>query len=421
MIIINKDIKIAIFGEEVNGPLFVNAAKKMGFSPYLFFASEPKNKVDYTYYVLNVFSPSEHLNKKINEIMGEPDAIVSCIEQFSVAIAKFCESIGKLINPIESYSILRDKGKMKKVWKEQGILTAESMIGTSFKDVEYEKIKFPVIVKPTFGAASAGVRIIYDKNELEKQLKQILRFNISTLNEENAQKSGYIIEEYIEGEEYSVDTIWFNGSPIINGIMSKGNPKGPLFPDRLYLIDNNLSQNVENELLRRSHLAVKASGVKCGATHTEVRVRDGKGYIIESAFRPGAGGCFYSLFEKSLGVSFYEALILVSLQKHSDIDLNRIDRLAKKITSPKTRGYWYNMGYEGSGTIKSIEGCNEVKKNEFIDNIIIRKIEGDYLTPECDSYSYLGWIMGEFKNYDEFSNYYNLLMNIERQIRVVYK
>lgn len=52
--------------------------------------------------------------------------------------------------------------------------------------------------------------------------------------------------------------------------------------------------DLTNSLLSETYKAVEVAGVKNGATHVEVRVLNGKVYVIEGALRPGGGRDFLS-------------------------------------------------------------------------------------------------------------------------------
>lgn len=57
---------------------------------------------------------------------------------------------------------------------------------------ELDKIDFPVIVKPRVGRGGRGVKIIKDSDEMNQFLKS---------------SKDFIIQDYIEGEEYTIDTL----------------------------------------------------------------------------------------------------------------------------------------------------------------------------------------------------------------------
>lgn len=418
----NRDMKqkVVIFSDRFNGPKFCESAERLGYSAYLFLQKEPKEDIGYKYYIVDPNDSLDVLAESIRQQIGSaPDVVICCIEQFCINIAKYAESIGVAVNSSNVYENLRDKKKMKKIWLEKEVTTAKAIFCEKISEVPFEALNYPVIIKPTLGAASAGVRICEDKESLKKQCQQILRFNLTILKNEN-KKSGFLIEEYITGEEYSVDTIWYNGIPYMDAIMDKGNPQGPNFPDRLYLTNQALSLEIREELLRVSHKAVLASGVKNGGTHTEIRLKDGVGYVIESALRPGAGGCFYGLFNEALGVSFYDAYILVNTIKLSDIQEKILENMKQNVSAiPMKRKYWYNIGYKGSGLIKNICGVEEILKLEHVDLCKIHKAPGEYLIAECDSFTYFGFIMGSLAS-DSFNDDYELLQETENMLSIAF-
>lgn len=414
-------MKIAIFSDLYNGPLISSAACKLGLEPYLFFHKHYDEDLGITYYCADPEASLPIFSKMIESAMGgPPDAVICCIEQFCVQVAAYANMINIAINPIESYDLLRNKKRMKENWILKGVTTAKSIYCERINDIPFGQLEYPLIIKPTLGAASAGVKICHTEAELRKQANSILRFNITTFKNGN-RKSGFLIEEYIAGEEYSVDTIWYNGVPYLDAIMEKGQPSGPSFPDRLYVVSDNIEPSIRTELLNASHAAVMAAGVNAGATHTEIRVKNGKGYIIESALRPGAGGCFYGLFEESLGTSFYEALILTCLPKLSENQLLYLSHLKAGLREQPLRiKYWYNIGYEGSGIIKSIDGVDHIKDLQYVDKLRIHKKAGDFLPPECDSFAYFGWIIGTLEH-ASFDEYYQLLLQTEKLLKVSFK
>lgn len=412
---------VAIFSDDETGPLLADAAQRVGVEPHLFFVKPPSKPLRHPWHQADPYLPPEQLGTVIQEAMGTPLGIVSCIEQLSVNLARTAEWLGIPPGPVTACEILRSKSRMKSVWETAGVRTPSSALIQRTSELQSARLDYPVIVKPTHGAASAGVRIVGNEQELVKQIRQIFRFNATTLGNEAVEQPGALIEEYIDGEEYSVDTIWYKGQPLMDGIMSKGNPQGPTFPDRLYFTDPSLDEEIEQQLLALSHAAVSAAGVYSGASHTEIRMRKQEGYVLEAALRPGAGGCFYELFERATGLPFSEAFILVSLGAHSPDDIRYLKELSSRSAKHKTRMYWYNMGYKGYGIINSIHGTEKVLSNPYVSKLAIRKNTGDYLSPESDSFAYFGWITGQLPEPDPALDYHEWLSRLETSIEIGYK
>ena len=134
--------------------------------------------------------------------------------------------------------------------------------------------------------------------------------------------------------------------------------------------------DLTNSLLSETYKAVEVAGVKNGATHVEVRVLNGKVYVIEGALRPGGEGIFYQLFDKSADINFFKLFILSNIPQKYRTNYNCTDK-----NLPKKSYYFYNIPYKGSGRIKRIIKDTVFKDKFSIDVIDLKKKELEYLPP----------------------------------------
>lgn len=405
---------ILIFSEDTSTQYLYEAAKKIGYQPIFIYLSEKDIDSSYPYLVLDIFdSDTQNIVNIIENQYGEIFGIVSCIEQLTNKVALIAEAMNINVNNTSTYMTLRDKTLMKSTWLQKNVKTPQMFFGKTIDELTSLTLEFPLIVKPVFGAGSAGVKIVSTEVELINQIKKIIRFNKTVLNKEAAQTSGYLIEEYINGREYSVDTIWINGEPIIDGIMSKGTPVGPNFPDRLYFTEVDLDQKIKSDILSEAHSAAKACQIENGATHIELRLDEkNQPYVIEAALRPGAGGSFYQIFEKTSGEPYYEML----LKSYIPQEIMRIKKYRRE-WKPMENLFWYNVSYKGQGKIKEIK-VGEKLKHEAIDKIFLRKRAGDYIAAEGESFSYLAWITGCFPRDMPKKQYFEFLEEFEKDIQL---
>jgi hypothetical protein len=72
---------------------------------------------------------------------------------------------------------------------------------------------------------------------------------------------GAVVEEFMDGQEYAVDTIWQQGKPVFDFVLSRGEMNEDTFPDDLYYYDPNISSNVKSSLIALSR--------KCGEVMNE--------------------------------------------------------------------------------------------------------------------------------------------------------
>lgn len=129
------------------------------------------------------------------------DRVVCMWEPGVVLAAKLREALGAPGQGVQQATTFRNKDVMKQVVTAAGIRTARHASATTIAQVKEaaESIGFPIIVKPIAGAGSMDTFRAGSMAELEAEMAKV-----TTYDEVN-------VEEFIEGEEYTYDTILING------------------------------------------------------------------------------------------------------------------------------------------------------------------------------------------------------------------
>ena len=175
----------------------------------------------------------------------------------------------------------RDKSRMKQVLDQAGIRTPRHHRASSAAQVRAgaEEVGFPVCVKPIAGAGSADTYRVGDEAELEQVLARI----------------GHVpevsVEEFIDGEEYTFDTIcsggkvhyhnvaWYRPRPLI------GRSEEWISPQTLSLRAVEASRLAPG--IEMGHAVLKALGFRTGFTHMEWFLKDdGEAVFGEIGARP---------------------------------------------------------------------------------------------------------------------------------------
>ena len=151
--------------------------------------------------------------------------------------------------------------------------------GVGFKDLgklDVKNIKFPVIIKPAVGFFSIAVHRVGNPSEWVQVLDTIqseVELAKDLYPKEVINISDFIIEEYIEGEEYAVDC-YFNqrGKPVVLNILHHLFSSGKDVSDRVYSTSKEIvEQNIEGILDFLEIIGRKANLVNFPA-HVEIRV-----------------------------------------------------------------------------------------------------------------------------------------------------
>ncbi len=169
--------------------------------------------------------------------------------------------------------------------------------------LNYDKIKafisrtpFPYVVKPRLQAGAIGIKKVHNEDELWSVIDQL-----------GDKQSFYLIERFVKGDIFHVDTIVFN-KEIPFAIVSKyGLPpmevahQGRVFTTRTVLRGSDEEQN----LLQINRKVLTAFGILTGVSHSEyIHGDDGNYYFLETSARVG-GANIAELIEAATGINLW--------------------------------------------------------------------------------------------------------------------
>ncbi|ATH92546.1 ATP-grasp domain-containing protein [Bacillus glycinifermentans] len=286
----------------------VEAAKKLDYEVVLFenkhrLLKETLEIADETH-VVDWENHDEvvHLAASIHK-MKPFQAVFAFGEKGVLPAALIKEKLNILGNPLKPVELSKDKGKMRKLLNERGISLVRYAVSHSTADLKEAvgRIGLPCIIKPVAGTASSGVFKINTSSELDRLFKQ------EYLQDE--EKMEVIVEEYLNGAEYSVESISFNGTHHIIGITEKFTTGEPSFIETGHFFPAvSLQQNTANDVKDLTLKVLHAIEHEIGPAHTEIKITADGPKVIETHTRPG-GDKITELMKLSFGVDvFYETL-----------------------------------------------------------------------------------------------------------------
>jgi carbamoylphosphate synthase large subunit len=223
------------------------------------------------------------------------DAVVSPVNEFgNVIAANVAKQLGFFYNPIEVVKRSTDKKLIWEKLESSNFHKVQSFCANNLQGIEY-----PVIVKPTVSTSSKGVSFVEKSSELDEAIAY-------------ARASGKTedirIEEFIDGQQFSLETITVNGQHHLMAIIEEKLSKSPYFFERTDILDHNLHEINHQYFEGFVKEILTKLEVECGPCHIEVRVKQNKIYLIDFATRSGG---WRDIMLKFAGVNF-NALILKS-------------------------------------------------------------------------------------------------------------
>lgn len=221
------------------------------------------------------------------------------------------ENLGLPCNPDSITLQCTNKFEMRKKMKEHNVKTPLFIKVTNDSSTwKTENMKFPVIVKPTDRSGSRGITKVENAQELEKAVQYATKDSFEKMA---------IIEEYIEGNEYSCECISYNGEHHFLAFTKKFTTEAPHFIETGHCEPADIKEEYKEEIKQNIFKALTALGIQNGASHTEFKVNEkGKFGIIEIGARMG-GDCIGSdLVQISTGYDYVKMVIDVAVGKAPD-------------------------------------------------------------------------------------------------------
>lgn len=219
-------------------------------------------------------------------------AVVTFAEDALLPAAELAASLGLERNPIDVVYLLKDKYRMRSFLQERDFSFVAYARGYSVEDVLHfaEQYGYPCIIKPLDATGSFGIQKIHSAEEALALIPQWL--------EQKAQRE-FLIEEYLDGHEISVESFSAGGEHRILAITDKLVQEN--FVEIGHSMPAALPAAITEEVVAFTKAFLDCVGLQFGPAHTEIKITSKGLRIIESHNRPGGDG-IYDLVKLVSGV-----------------------------------------------------------------------------------------------------------------------
>lgn len=313
--------KLVIIGANDFQNQLILKAKSLGYETFVFAWEEGavgKKNADH-FYPISI-TEKEEILKVCREI--KPDGICSIASDLAtIAVNYVSDKLSLNGNPYYITSWCTNKYLMRQKLEKDHIKVPKFVeVGSDFSSSIIDNMKMPLIVKPTDRSGSRGITKIFNKDEL----KDAVNYSIKDSFEHKA-----IIEEYIDGDEYSCECISFKGKHHFLQFTKKYTTGSPNFIETGHDEPADISSDLQEIIKENIFKALDALEIKNGASHTEFKIdKDGNFGIIEIGARMG-GDCIGSdLVQLSTGYDFMKMVIDVALGNEPDFTIYNSPRAA---------------------------------------------------------------------------------------------
>ena len=305
--------KILIFGGGLNQLTLIEACNSLGFKSIVIDPNINAPGKDFAD-VFEVVEPDDYNKTREVAKSYKVDGIATSQMQNPLRLmAKLADELGFIFNSPEIIERGLNKYLMKKAFKANNVPCANGLLFKGEEELAENKLSnlnFPMIIKPLDSHSSRGVYRANNYQELVSHIHETIYF--SSTNE-------FLIEEFIEGPEYSIEAVTFKGKTTIVQYTEKIITPYPNVVELGHIQPATINKNQKTEIDKIVTSAIDAIGLNNTVTHTEVKLTEKGPVVIEIG--PRMGGDFISsyLVNQSCGVNLDKATIQMSVGEKPDL------------------------------------------------------------------------------------------------------
>ena len=290
------------------------------------------------------------------------DGVFTCGTDFSSTVAWIAGELNLPGIPYQTALDCTDKYRMRLKLQSGGILCP------AFREVDSDtdlaqllaEMSFPLVVKPVDNMGGRGVITAEDEISLEKSVQEAIRFSRT----ERA-----IVEEYMDGPEFSIDSLVYQGKLTITGFADRHIFFPPCFIEMGHTLPTALENSQQKDILDIFSKAVKVLGIDNGAAKGDIKLTSRGIMIGEIAARLSGGYMSGWTYPYASGIPLVEKGMMIAL----GMDPGSLEEVCRKTSSERA---FISI----PGVIENIRFIEEAHNVRGIKDIFLRVEEGDEIT-----------------------------------------
>lgn len=232
-------------------------------------------------------------------------------------------------NPLGIILRCTDKLAMKQYLQAKGIPMTPFVGGGEAQyrpDELFELLGAPVVTKPRKSSGSRGLKKVYHKEELAKEMNPEI-----------------ILEKIIYGNEGSVESFIQDGKVLFSNVTEYYKL------GHCNLLPSSYSESLKSQLLSLNLKVIQSLQIQWGMTHMEFYIDNDRVLFGEIALRP-PGGYIMEALSSAYGQNFWEIFVKIEL----DIPVSRWPQASQYASSL--------IFHPGEGIVLDVQGENLLKK-----------------------------------------------------------
>lgn len=350
----------------------IKAAEKLGYFTILLTSNEKflKQRTEFPdvhRMILVDFSNVEGLRTTIKGFQSEGliiNAIISFVDPYMYLATKLHEEYCNKVLSIDAIKAMEDKILTREILKDSpftpnffklnGMESEESLASIS------KHYSYPLMVKSPISTGSKDVIKVENDKELFDSVNLLAR---------KYPDQSILIEEYLDGPQYLIETVVINGNIHIIAILEQEITQYERFIITGYKLLNEINKTLLLNIQQAVESIIKSFKMETGTCHLEIRIIQGQCKLIEINPRI-SGGAMNRIIEIGYGINLVEETLKISL----GIPPN----LTKKWKKPVFTQY---VTISKRGILEKVTGKERASNLPGVQEVYVKPRKGRLLTP----------------------------------------
>ncbi|MFD4412071.1 ATP-grasp domain-containing protein [Streptomyces sp. NPDC058467] len=288
------------------------------------------------------------------------DIVFGVREMAQQAVAETAAALGLPGNPPEAVRRVRTKDACRAALTAAGFPQPSVAVCADEKEARafLARSRGPWVVKPRDGADSAGVRKVNHAGELPSALANL-----------PDAAAPFIVEEFVEGAEFSVEGVFLDGRPHVLAVTAKQKLSPPYFVEIGHVLPAPVADDSRKEIEEQVCAALTVLGLRRGLFHVELWLT-GDGVVLGEVHARIGGGWIHRMLPHALpGLELYGLVYDDALGRSPELPAGPVRAAASRYFAPPP------------GRLVAVDGWEEVRRHPAVLHAELLVSPGDVITP----------------------------------------
>ncbi len=318
------------------------------------------------------------------------DGAVTFWEDDVPLVAAITTALGLKGNTPEAADNARSKFRMRELWAKAGVPCQKYALVTTREEAiaASARIGFPAIIKPAWGADSEFVVRIDKAEDVGKTFDYVSQGATPEFNTIFLYNKGqFVLEEYIDGPEFNVESLIQNGIPYVISISDKLPKQEPYFMERGDCMPSAYPKEVVESIRDTVARGIQALGVKDCGSNADVRwsVKHNAPRILDLAARMG-GDYLYDWVKTVWDIDMIEKILEIAVGEQIQLP---------SLAASRTHVFGLYLIPNQSGVVTRIDGVELAAQLPGTEAVFLKKHVGDAILVPPEGFENVGWVVGK--------------------------